>query len=69
MSARLLAIFLIAWGIAAHATGHCTKADWQQLRQRQLFESCRDTRGAAAQRACEARYGELIAANYRSKRT
>ena len=65
---RIAALLAIAWCIAARAGApHCTRADWQSIRLRQMFEHCRDTRGGPAQRACEARYAEFVSTHFQSR--
>lgn len=73
--ARLATIAAILWvyALASQAgTLKCTRgampAGWKEYRVQVSFERCRDTRGGAARRACEARHAELINTLYATRR-
>jgi hypothetical protein len=52
---------------AAHATPHSERAA-RDARLHAMFVQCRDAKGGAAQRACEAEYARFVAANYSVRR-
>lgn len=66
---RIATLLAIAWCIAAHAGARptCTRADWYQLRQRQLFEQCRDAR-REERRECERSYADFVSIHFKTRR-